>query len=137
MAQTKTITAKLKKFPTYDEFVDQLVEKLGLKNIPKNVLSDLREQISQMIDVRIMDTVIGAFSDEDFFMVDYLMGNFEELDEMDAVLVVASEKPHLSELLNKMMEEITEDLENYSARVQAFLNEDAIEKTSKKKTKKN
>lgn len=131
MAKTKTPQLKLKKFPTYDEFVEQVIEKLGLGNVPQNVLNDLREQISQMLDVRVMDTILGAFKDEDFFMVDYLLANFEELDEMDAVLVVATEKPHLSALLTHMMEELTADLESYSKRVQAFLDEDKNTKTKK------
>jgi hypothetical protein len=124
----KKDTGNLRKLPTYDEYVDKVVDQLGLADVPKDVLNDMKEQITHMLDVRIMDRVIGAFSDEDFMMVDYLMMNFEDIDEMDAVLVVATEKPNLNELLESMMAELTKDLEAYSIRVQEFLNEPKTKK---------
>src|SRR3989338_1413814 len=113
----KTKTAQLKKFPTYDELIDRVIGELGLADVPKDTLNDLHEQIEQMLDVRIMDTVIGSFTDDEFLMIDYLMANYEELDEMDAVMVIATEKPHLAELLQTMLDELLADLHDYSKRV--------------------
>lgn len=135
----KTKTAQLKKFPTYDEFIDRVIRELGLADVPRDTLNDLRGQIEQMLDVRIMDTVIGSFTDDEFLMIDYLMANYEDLDEMDAVLFIASEKPHLAELLQKMLDELLIDLRDYSERVRAFLAEEEsplVKKSSKTKTKK-
>lgn len=133
-----TKTAQLKKFPTYDEFITRVIRELGLADVPKDTMNDLRDQIEHMLDVRIMDTVIGSFTDDEFLMIDYLMANYDELDEMDAVIFIASEKPHLAELLQKMLDELLTDLHDYSERVQAFLAEEPppVKKSSKTKTKK-
>lgn len=134
----KIKTAQLKKFPTYDEFITRVIRDLGLADVPKDTMNDLRDQIEHMLDVRIMDTVIGSFTDDEFLMIDYLMANYDDLDEMDAVLVIATEKPHLAELLQKMLDELLEDLRDYSNRVQAFLAEESeqTQKSTQIKSKK-
>lgn len=122
MAKTKTKqTPQLKPFKDYDAFVSELISKLGLDMVPRDALDDLTEQIEHMVDVRIMDSILGSFSEEDFAMVDYLTDHFDDIDEMDAVLFIASEKPELAKRLEALMSELTSDLESYAEKVKSYL----------------
>lgn len=96
-------------------FVDKVLEDCDLGDISAQVRAELQEQVERRLSERITATVINSMNDKDMQVYEKVLADHPELDDMDALTVVASNLPDLQLKLLKSIQDLYDEL-TYDAR---------------------
>ena len=108
------------------KFIDSVIEEMKLGETPPDIMERLREMIELRLSRRIMDTVIDAFTPEDMQVYQMILEDHRELDEIDAIMIIAQNKDGMEDLIIRNINSLFEELTYTSSRV-----EDAMKKQPK------
>ncbi len=96
-------------------FVDKVLEDCDLGDVSAQVRAELEEQVERRLSERITATVINGMTDKDMQLYEKVLADHPELDDMDALTVVASSLPDLQIRLLKSIQDLYDEL-TYDAR---------------------
>ncbi len=96
-------------------FVDKVLEDCDLGNVSAQERAELEEQVERRLSERITATVINGMTDKDMQLYEKVLSDHPELDDMDALTVIASNLPDLQLKLLKSIQDLYEEL-TYDAR---------------------
>ncbi|MCC7197288.1 hypothetical protein IT413_03810 [Candidatus Peregrinibacteria bacterium] len=92
------------------EFGDRVIQDMQLGEVRPETLEALHDQIETMLTERILDTVIGAFTKRDLELFEKMLEDHPELDEVDALMVLASSIDGLKEQLERAINSLYSEL---------------------------
>jgi len=98
-----------------DKFIDDIIAAMNLGNADAATLLALREEIETLLNERIVNTVIGGFGKREMELFEKILEDHPELDEIDAMMVIAPEVPGLKESLDRTLNSLYFELA-YNAR---------------------
>lgn len=98
-----------------DKFIDEVIAAMSLGDTDAATTLALREEIEVLLNDRIVSTVIGAFDKREMELFEKILEDHPELDEIDAMMVIAPEVPGLKESLERALNSLYFELA-YNAR---------------------
>jgi hypothetical protein len=105
-----------------EKFIDDVIEKMDLGNAKAVTMKELRDEIELTLNERIVGTVIDSFSQRELTLFEQLLEDHPELDEIDALMVLAPGveglKDRLEREINSLFFELIRDskiVKKYSA----------------------
>jgi len=105
-----------------DKFIDDVIAAMNLGEVTAATLLALREEIEALLNERIISTVIGGFSARELSLFEKILEDHPELDEIDALMVIAPEIPGLKETLERSIDSLFFELAYQSRQVEKGLN---------------
>ena len=97
------------------KFIDEAIKDMKLGDVAAPTMLALRETIEARLSDRILVTVIDGMGEREMKLFETLLTDHPELDEIDALMVMAPEMPGLREKLensiNSLYAELTYDAE--------------------------
>lgn len=105
-------TKKQKKVQYFNPqlFVDKVLDDCKLGDVPADVRAELAEQVERRLSERITATIINAMSDKDMRLYEKVLADHPELDDMDALTIVASSLPDVQVKMLKSIQDLYEEL---------------------------
>ena len=91
-------------------FVDKVLDDCKLGDVDANVRAELAEQVERRLSERITATIINAMTDKDMRLYEKVLADHPELDDMDALTVVASSLPDVQVKMLKSIQDLYEEL---------------------------
>jgi hypothetical protein len=82
-----------------EKFIGDVITAMGLGEVRAPLMLELREEIGLHLSQRIVGTIIDSFSRRDLDLFEKLLEDHPELDEVDALMVLA---PGIEGLKEKM-----------------------------------
>ena len=99
----------------------QVIEDSQLGEMSGEERDKLERSIARRMEERVTSTIINQFGDEEFDIFNQILDAHPELDEIDAISLVAAKIPGLQERLNEAMETLYNELMDGAERVKTFL----------------
>jgi len=96
-------------------FVDKVLQDCELGDVSTQDRAELSEQIERRLSERITAVVINGMKDKDMDLYEKVLADHPELDDMDALTIIASGLPDLQIKLLKAIQDLYEEL-TYDAR---------------------
>lgn len=96
-------------------FVDKVLQDCDLGDVSAQERAELEEQVERRLSERITATVINSMTDRDMNLYEKVLADHPELDDMDALTVIASNLPDLQLKLLKSIQDLYDEL-TYDAR---------------------
>ena len=84
-----------------DKFVDDVIAAMKLGRVDAPTMLALREQIESMLNERIISTVVGGLRRRELDLFEKILEDHPELDEIDALMVIAPEVPGIKDSLER------------------------------------
>lgn len=106
----KKQTQKKVQYFNSQAFVDKVLEDCQLGDVSAQERSELEEQVERRLSERITATVINGMTDRDMQLYEKVLADHPELDDMDALTVIASNLPDLQVKLLKSIQDLYEEL---------------------------
>ena len=101
------------KKPNYfdvEKFVAEVIDAMKLGNVTTPVLMELRSAIETRLSDRIMATIVNAFTDRDMNMFQNALKDHPEIDEIDALMMIAPNIEGLNEKMEKNINSLYSEL---------------------------
>jgi hypothetical protein len=98
-------------------FIDDAIVAMDLKNVSALTLKSLREEIEIMLAQRIIDSVVGAMTKKELALFDKLLEDHPELDEIDAIMILAPNIPGAKEKLDAQINSLFQELVHQAKQV--------------------
>ncbi|MBI2464171.1 hypothetical protein HYV57_04400 [Candidatus Peregrinibacteria bacterium] len=118
----KKHTDSNKYLKNYFVYIDSIMN--GLKLSPamtEQAKLQVRQMVEDMVDDRIMETIISLFGKEEYDAVDEILRENLDIDENEALFIVADTISELPEYLTKTLESMKEEFLDYG-----YLNESVL-----------
>ncbi len=106
----KKQTQKKVQYFNSQAFVDKVLEDCQLGDVSAQERSELEEQVERRLSERITATVINGMTERDMQLYEKVLADHPELDDMDALTVIASNLPDLQMKLLKSIQDLYEEL---------------------------
>ena len=92
------------------QFAEEVLKETGMQNIKPEVKQQLTEEIIQTLTESVIGVLIDSFTDREFFLFRKILEDHPNIDEIDAVSVIAPSIPGINELLLKTISDLFEEL---------------------------
>lgn len=102
--------AKKTKYFDVERFVSEVIRDMKFGKIAAPVEMELRGVIEAQLGDRIMATIINSFQEKEMQLFNNILKDHPELDEIDAVMMVAPNVPGLSEKLERNINSLYREL---------------------------
>ena len=102
-------------------FVQKVMQDSKFGEMSDTTRRALEEGIHRRLGERIMATIIDQFSEREFTIMEKMMEDHPEIDNLDAIILVAGEIPHLQALLEKAVMDLYEEMTYDANRLQKAL----------------
>lgn len=93
-----------------NKFVHVILQDMGMLNAEPEILDQLNGEITALLSERVIATVITKFGDKELFLLENLLKDHPELDEIDAISIIAENLPGLNELILKTVDDLHAEL---------------------------
>ena len=101
-----------------DKFVDDVLAAMRLGPVGAPVLMSLREEIEVLLNERIISTVVGGFGARELSLFERILEDHPELDEIDALMVIAPEIPGIKDTLERSINSLFFELAHQARQVE-------------------
>ncbi len=108
-------------FTTPEVFIKKVIEDSQLGEMPGEERAKLERSIARRMEERVTTTIIDSFGEEEFGVFNEILDDHPELDEIDALSLVAAKIPGLQERLNEAMQKLYDELLEGADQVKSFL----------------
>ena len=98
------------KYFDMDKFIDSIIEDMKLEKANTLVLKDIREMIAERLADRLITTVFRAFTEREIQLSQQMVKDHPEIDEMDAIMIVAKDVKGLDEEIERQIESLYSEL---------------------------
>ncbi len=94
----------------YEEFVNDVLDALKVQDKTSESAEELKLGIVMRLSQRVMDTVIDSFMDKELDMFERILLDHQEIDELDAIMMIAPQIPGLKERIEREIQSLYEEL---------------------------
>lgn len=92
------------------KFIDDVIKAMNLGTVAAPTMLALRDEIETLLSERIIGTVIGGFGKREMELFEKILEDHPELDEIDAMMVIAPEVPGLKDNLERQINSLFTEL---------------------------
>lgn len=103
------------------EFVQKVLQDCKLTNEQGEVRQKLEDRIELALSDRITATIVANFDEREFALLEQIMEDHQELDEFDAISMIAPNVPGMQEELQKAIQDLYEELVHDAAEIDRAL----------------
>jgi len=108
-----------------DNFIDMVIKDMKLGDTKAETVDALRDEIERMLSDRIISTVLGAFSKHELELFEKILEDHPELDEVDALMVLAPTIEGVKEQLERAINSLYFELVHEANQVDIALDQKA------------
>ena len=92
------------------QFAEALLKKTGMNSAKPKIKQELIEEIIQILSERVINVLVDSFTDREFFLFRKILEDHPNIDEIDAISVIAPSIPCINELLLKTVSDLFDEL---------------------------
>lgn len=100
-----------------EQFAQKIIEDCGMGNSPHGLVEELKDAIMLRLSDRIIDTVTSSMNEQDVILMDNILKKNPDMDEFEALMIVAEQIPNLDKKMEKAILDLYEELVYTSYRI--------------------
>ena len=98
-------------------FVQKVIQDCKLTNESEVIRQKLEDRIELALSDRITATIVAKFTERELQLLDKMLEDHPELDEFDAISMIAPSIPGMQEELQKAIDDLYEELTHDAAEI--------------------
>jgi hypothetical protein len=93
-----------------EEFIERVFKATGMDKAPLLMQEELKLELIQTLMTTISNTILNAFEDKELFMLQKMLEDHPEIEQIDAITIIAASIPGLEQRLGEVVEDLYEEL---------------------------
>lgn len=108
------------------EFINRVIEACHFGQLDTPTRELIEDAISQRLIERITTTIIGSFAESELLLLEKILEDHPELDEINAIGMVAQNVPGIEKKLVKAFKDLFEEFTHDAEEIQKHMDKSAL-----------